>query len=148
TRVQQSPFRFPALASEDQTVAFLEPEVLRGASGTDLNGDGDVDDTILHAFHVASGSATDVTGGRNIAVHPSLVVTNRSLAVSNGLVFFRTAEAATAGRTTSRVAQHVPDASEDHGGGSGLSADGRFVVFASDATDLVPGDTNGVTDVF
>jgi Tol biopolymer transport system component len=29
-----------------------------------------------------------------------------------------------------------------------ISADGRYVAFASDASDLVPGDTNGVTDVF
>lgn len=29
-----------------------------------------------------------------------------------------------------------------------ISADGRFVVFDSDATNLVPGDTNGTTDIF
>src|SRR5207249_9937543 len=29
-----------------------------------------------------------------------------------------------------------------------LSADGRFVAFQSDATNLVAGDTNGATDVF
>jgi Tol biopolymer transport system component len=29
-----------------------------------------------------------------------------------------------------------------------LSSDGRFVAFTSDATNLVPGDTNGYTDVF
>jgi Tol biopolymer transport system component len=29
-----------------------------------------------------------------------------------------------------------------------ISADGRFVAFESDAPDLVPGDTNGVSDVF
>ncbi|HET9769577.1 MAG TPA: hypothetical protein VFS16_01715, partial [Acidimicrobiia bacterium] len=29
-----------------------------------------------------------------------------------------------------------------------VSADGRYVAFASDATDLVAGDTNGATDVF
>jgi Tol biopolymer transport system component len=29
-----------------------------------------------------------------------------------------------------------------------ISADGRFVAFASDASDLVPGDTNGARDVF
>jgi len=29
-----------------------------------------------------------------------------------------------------------------------ISADGRFVAFASEATNLVPGDTNGATDVF
>src|SRR5213596_2866410 len=32
--------------------------------------------------------------------------------------------------------------------GFALSADGRFVAFQSDATNLVPGDTNGATDVF
>ena len=31
---------------------------------------------------------------------------------------------------------------------AGVSGDGRFVVFESDATNLVPGDTNAVTDVF
>jgi Tol biopolymer transport system component len=33
-------------------------------------------------------------------------------------------------------------------GGLALSADGRYVAFVSDATNLVPGDTNGVTDAF
>jgi hypothetical protein len=32
--------------------------------------------------------------------------------------------------------------------GGGLSDDGRYVTFESDATNLVAGDTNGVTDVF
>ncbi len=32
--------------------------------------------------------------------------------------------------------------------GSGISADGRFVVFVSSASDLVPDDTNGYSDVF
>ena len=29
-----------------------------------------------------------------------------------------------------------------------ISADGRYVAFISDASNLVPGDTNGVTDIF
>jgi hypothetical protein len=29
-----------------------------------------------------------------------------------------------------------------------ISADGRYIVFASGATDLVPGDTNGASDIF
>jgi archaellum component FlaF (FlaF/FlaG flagellin family) len=32
--------------------------------------------------------------------------------------------------------------------GPAISADGRYVAFQSDATNLVPGDTNSVTDVF
>ena len=31
---------------------------------------------------------------------------------------------------------------------SGISDDGRLVAFESDATNLVPGDSNGTTDVF
>jgi Tol biopolymer transport system component len=34
------------------------------------------------------------------------------------------------------------------GSAPGLSADGRFVVFSSDATNLVPGDTNATRDAF
>jgi hypothetical protein len=33
-------------------------------------------------------------------------------------------------------------------GSPALSADGRFVAFASHASNLVPGDTNGAADVF
>src|SRR5262249_50436746 len=32
--------------------------------------------------------------------------------------------------------------------GPSISADGRFVAFSSYATNLIPGDTNGVVDVF
>lgn len=35
-----------------------------------------------------------------------------------------------------------------HSGSPSISADGRFVSFSSDATNLVPGDTNATTDVF
>lgn len=35
-----------------------------------------------------------------------------------------------------------------YGTGPDISADGRFVVFASDAINLIPRDTNGVPDVF
>ncbi|MEV7773400.1 hypothetical protein [Kitasatospora sp. NPDC086791] len=38
-----------------------------------------------------------------------------------------------------------PDGASQAGG---LSADGRYAVFTSDATNLVPGDTNGKSDVF
>jgi hypothetical protein len=32
--------------------------------------------------------------------------------------------------------------------GPALSADGRLVVYHSDATNLIDGDTNGISDVF
>src|SRR5262249_22263806 len=66
-RVSQSPFRFPAVASENDDVAFLEAELLRGAAGTDLDGDGDVDDMILHVFRAAGSTAVEKTGSPPIA---------------------------------------------------------------------------------
>jgi Tol biopolymer transport system component len=51
--------------------------------------------------------------------------------------------------TTEKVCLNSGEA-QAHGGSFGpvVSADGRFVAFYSDATDLVAGDTNGVQDVF
>jgi Tol biopolymer transport system component len=37
---------------------------------------------------------------------------------------------------------------DNSSGGSPISADGRFVAFTSNASNLVPGDTNAVSDVF
>lgn len=57
-----------------------------------------------------------------------------------------------ASRTTSRVS--VTAAGEESrdgyqcGSTPAISADGRFVAFVSDASDLVPGDANGQLDVF
>jgi Tol biopolymer transport system component len=51
--------------------------------------------------------------------------------------------------TTERVS--VSSTGQQGNGPSGstsISADGRFVAFTSDATNLVPGDTNGCTDIF
>lgn len=52
-------------------------------------------------------------------------------------------------QTTARVS--VSSTGEQAGGFSSapsISADGRFIAFQSDASNLVPGDTNGVTDIF
>ncbi|MGZ4675642.1 MAG: TolB family protein [Acidimicrobiia bacterium] len=40
------------------------------------------------------------------------------------------------------------DLPDDSSGEPSISADGRYVAFSSDADNLVPNDTNGVTDVF
>lgn len=39
-------------------------------------------------------------------------------------------------------------AANGHSGGSAISADGRWIAFASDASNLVSGDLNNLTDVF
>src|SRR5207247_11010915 len=56
--------------------------------------------------------------------------------------------------TTERVSVASGGGTQGNGKSGGffafpaLSADGRFVAFQSDATNLVAGDTNGTTDVF
>ena len=59
------------------------------------------------------------------------------------------ASAHAAGQPTTRVSV-AANGSEANGPSyfGTVSANGRFVVFSSDATNLVPGDTNGKTDVF
>ena len=54
-----------------------------------------------------------------------------------------------AGQVTERVSVHSLGAEgNDHSIYPSVSADGRYVAFHSLATNLVPGDTNGVQDVF
>lgn len=51
--------------------------------------------------------------------------------------------------TTGRVSVNSSGAqADDNSHASDISGDGRLVAFGSDATNLVSGDTNGVTDVF
>ena len=64
-------------------------------------------------------------------------------------VLFVSLVAGASGEVTVRLS--VDRARNDSNGASAspvLSEDGRWIVFESDATDLVRGDTNGVTDVF
>jgi Tol biopolymer transport system component len=52
--------------------------------------------------------------------------------------------------TTQLVSVNKDGTGSGHGtsGGLSMTPDGRFVVFVSSADDIVPGDTNGVKDVF
>lgn len=145
TRIQQPPFSFPAVAVGGELLAFLEPEPLQAAF--DLNGDGDVADTILRAFRL---DGTEVTAG-----HPPIVadgaplVNGRPIAIANGRAFFRSVEAAGAQQALDHV--NVTPSGDWSSGGAALgdiSADGRYVAFWSDATDLVAGVTSGATHVY
>lgn len=79
---------------------------------------------------------------------PSRVRAARSLTF-HLLTLFALAGGATAQMTTDRIAMGMGGA-QPNGNVSdvAMSADGRFVVFSSDATNLVAGDTNGKQDVF
>jgi Tol biopolymer transport system component len=145
-QVTQDPFRIPAIAAEADVLAFLEEE--RGQNLCIANNDEDIDDALLRVVRLGIGE-TPVTPVR--AVDPALRVNGRSVAVSGGRVFVRTSEAAMARRRTERV-NLGPGGSQANAstGLDDLSADGRYVVFSTQASNLLgPGvDTNGDFDVF
>ncbi len=149
-QVPVPPFTTTALATEGDVVAFLESE--NGEGFCDENGDTDFSDAILRVFTVPGNERTaSVTPPR--AVDPALRVNGQSLAVSNGKVFFRSSEAAMAGRGLERVsvASGIPgDEADDYTLDAQLSKDGRFVVFTSAADNLIGpfGDGNSSLDVF
>lgn len=153
--IKQPPFSFPALATENDVAAMLEPEAFFNSNpsntleGTDRNSDGDVDDTMVHVFALdpSGTTATDVMGSQEIAADAALVVNSRSLAVSNGKVFFRAPEQGAIGGATHRISEgpggvQTTNFSSLSGRGPQLSRDGRFVVFHSVAAEL-PGGGGG-----
>ncbi len=143
-RTQEGPFRFPAVAVEGSVMAFLESEP--GQGDTDTNANANVFDPILKSFALGVGELSPA-GPLTAASDP--VIDGRTLALSDGTVFFRTPEAAEATQLTERLS--LPDA-----GGEGndfsttgfLGRGGRDLAFTSFATNIVAGDTNQVRDVF
>ncbi len=137
TRVHQLPFTYPAVAVHDDIAVYLEPEPLQGYR--DENGDGDILDTILRVYRV---NGDELTSGMNLSIDAAPVIDGRPVALSNGLVFFRTPEWANARQIFRRI-------SESSNGNEGnlassspaLSYDGRIVAFVSAATNLGAGPT-------
>lgn len=138
----QPPFREPAVATEDDVVAFLEPESAQGhePAQVDANGDEDTDDAILRVYRASGTSATELTGAFTtpLAVDADLQVNGRSLVVSGGQVFFRVPEGGGIAGTTRRVSVDSngnelpgPSAESTIARPRSLSDDGRFVVFES-----------------
>ena len=65
----------------------------------------------------------------------------------------RTASFDRVSQSSAGASANGPSSTDSSAGGGvfrkpGISADGRYVVFESEATNLVPGDTNGLADVF
>ena len=154
-RVSQPPYSFPAVAVENDIVAFLESEAttnnpIAPHDGCDANGDGDDIDGIVRAFRLGGG---EIAPAAQRVADAALLVEGRSLAISNGRVFYRRPEAGEAANLTERVnvgpgnveANALSLLSE----GGGLSTDGRYLMFWSIASNLIPGGTvNPVSHMF
>lgn len=148
--VRSGPFVLPALALEDHVAAFIEREL--GEGGCDENGDRDRVDGILRVFTVPGNERTvGIFPPR--AADPALKIGGRSLAVSDGRVFFRSFEPSMAARRTERVSLRtgLPGGqSNGESRGADISPDGRWVSFVSVASNLLGTglDTNSAPDAF
>ncbi len=141
-RVTIAPFTFPAVAVENDVVAFLESEAGQGLC--DQNGDADVSDGLLRIFRRGIG---ETAIGSTTTVDTAPVIDGAPLAVSGGRVYVRGSEPNRAAHDTELASRH-DTAPHDAVGGEpfGISGDGRYVVFATRATTILPAgqDTNGV----
>jgi hypothetical protein len=147
--VHEGPFKFPAIAIENDVTAFLENEAAEGYC--DENGDHDRFDPILRAFRLnpSGPPPTEITAGLPFTpphvMDAEPLVNGRQLVVSNGIVFGRRSEK---GQTKYQTIQMDAGANDDSTYTT-LSADGRFAVFRSLATNLAaPAQSAGTTDAF
>lgn len=145
TRARFTPFSFPAVAVEDDVLAFLEAEPYEGAA--DSNADNDALDTVLRIFRLESGGPVELSASTPETADAMTRVDRASLALSDGLVFFRAWELAATPKSIAFVSHElgVPNAILER---SEITPDGRFVVFHSTATNLVGSDTNAWEDIF
>jgi Tol biopolymer transport system component len=150
-RSRQSPFVFPAVEAEDDLIAFLESEADTTPTqtpaalevGCDENGDGDDQDSILRVFRLGPTELAPTP----VAVDAGLDVNGRSLALSNGVLFFRRGEASSIPETTARVGTGAAIGSNVQPWMT-LSHSGRYLSFVS-VDELVPEDSgNSTQDVY
>jgi cysteine-rich repeat protein len=144
-RVSDPPFSFPAIAIEDDIVAFLESEPFQ--KDCDQNANTAVFDSILRAVRLGP---TDFTAGMTETVDAALQIDGQSLGISNGKVFFRRSENQRALRATTRVSVSTSgtQANGDLIGGAAISANGRYVAFESIADNLAPDSATPWYDIF
>ncbi len=152
--------RFPSLSADGRYVAFVS-EATNLVAG-DTNGSADVfvhDRSTAQTVRVSVSSAGGQAGG--FSEYPSLSLDGRYV------VFYSNASNLTVGDANGKadvflkdlqtgITERVSlayDGSEGNGESRGsrrrsMSSDGRYVVFSSGSTNLLPGDTNEKWDVF
>jgi Tol biopolymer transport system component len=147
----------PAISADGRYVAFTS--VASNLVSGDTNGS---DDIFVHDTQTGTTTrvslATDGTQGNNDSYHPAISADGRYVA------FWSTASNLVSGDTngsddifvhdtqtgtTTRVSLRT-DGTQGNGSSSypSISADGRYVAFSSEASNMVSGDTNGGGDIF
>src|SRR5437773_163044 len=147
----------PSLSADGRSVTFAS--VASNLVPGDTNGVRDIFVRDLKTGQAVRGSVDSAgTQGNDSSFSPSLSADGQLVAfasVASNLVPGDTngvRDTFVHDLTTRQTVRVSADSAGTQGNGSSfspsLSADGQLVAFASDATNLVPGDTNGVKDIF
>ncbi len=149
---------YPAISGNGQFVAFISSasNLVPG----DTNGAEDifVRDRVAGTTEIVSLSSAGAQGDRSGYLYPSLSADGRYVAFTASATNLVTGDTNNCDdvfvrdRLTGTTERVSVSASGAQGNGTSgecaISADGRYVAFSSSASNLVPGDTNGKTDVF
>jgi Tol biopolymer transport system component len=151
--------RAPAISGDGRYVAFWSFATTLVAGDTNGHGDIFVRDRQSGTTQIASIATGGVQENNSALFPPSISADGRYVAFlswatnlvsgdTNGAidVFVRDRVSGTTERVS--VSTGGVQGNADCYAPCAISADGRYVVFASDASNLVSGDTNGSTDVF
>ncbi|HVM95535.1 MAG TPA: hypothetical protein VMT89_04055, partial [Candidatus Acidoferrales bacterium] len=146
-RISDPPFTYPAVAVENDVLAFLESEASEKFCAE--NGDDDSSDALLRIVRLGAGETGYASPLRAADAAPK--IDRQPLTVSNGVVFVRSSEVAMAARRTEQTSVGPGGVQGDANSyNPSISADGRFVAFQSHAFNLLGpgGDPDGYDDVF
>jgi Tol biopolymer transport system component len=134
----------PSISADGNLIAFA-------SSATDLVA-GPRNEIDVYLLDRTNGSVNRITAGNDASVAPAISADGRHVTFTSAASDLvrgddnRQLDVFTWDRLTGAITRVT------NGNGfstdSTISADGRYVSYQSEATDLVPGDTNGATDVF
>ena len=151
----------PTISSDGRYVAFLSEASNLVAGDTNLTTDVFVHDRWNGTTRRVSVSSAGRQANA-FSEEPSLSTHGRYVAFTSGAsnlvpdtnhladVFVRDRRTGKTTRVSVTSSERQATGSPTHTGSNGpsISGDGRYVAFHSDASNLVPGDTNGVFDIF
>jgi Tol biopolymer transport system component len=144
--IQQGPHRIPAIASEGPCTALAVPEPWEDAF--DINQNGDIFNTILRVFCLDQEGIEEVSA-MDLAVDTTPLILESPIGVtptglggepivmSEGLVYFRAAEAANA-RQVSEIVDFVDGSTPQILSNPSISADGHVLAFLREVAGEVP----------
>jgi len=135
-RISSPPFTYPAVAVENDVVAFLESE--DGQNVCDQTSDADTVDGILRVFRL--GFPETAVLGPTRAIDAAPVIDGLPVAVSGGRVYVRASEPSSAAPLVELASRHFSTGDAPAGGAEtwDISGDGRYVAF-NGGGEIIPG---------